>query len=102
MLRLDIIGSAFAISVFLLVYYTAVGFFTVYFTTLHGFSLSTANSIGNWFWAFDAGALIIIGIISDRVGVRKPFMVVGAVGAIVMTIIFLNLAAAPPTPRSRW
>ena len=54
MLRLDIIGSAFAISVFLLIYYTAVGFFTVYFTTLHGFSLSTANSIGNWFWAFDA------------------------------------------------
>jgi hypothetical protein len=91
MLRLDIIGSAFAISVFLLVYYTAVGFFTVYFTTLHGFSLSTANSIGNWFWAFDAASLIIIGIISDRVGVRKPFMVVGAVGAITATIIFLNL-----------
>ncbi|HMD93251.1 MAG TPA: MFS transporter [Trebonia sp.] len=91
MLRLDIIGSAFAISVFLLIYYTAVGFFTVYFTTLHGFSLSTANSIGNWFWAFDAAALIIIGIISDRVGVRKPFMVLGAVGAVIMTIIFLNL-----------
>ena len=91
MLRLDIIGSAFAISVFLLVYYTAVGFFTVYFTSLFGFTLSTANSIGNWFWAFDAAALIIIGIISDRVGVRKPFMVLGAVGAIVMTIVFLNL-----------
>ena len=91
MLHLDIIGSAFAISVFLLVYYTAVGFFTVYFTTLHGFSLSTANSIGNWFWAFDAAALVIIGIISDRVGVRKPFMVLGAVGAITATIIFLNL-----------
>jgi MFS family permease len=91
MLRLDVIGSAFAIAVFLLVYYTAVGFFTVYFTSLFGFTLSTANSIGNWFWAFDAAALIIIGIISDRVGVRKPFMVLGAVGAIVMTIIFLNL-----------
>jgi MFS family permease len=91
MLRLDIIGSAFAISVFLLIYYTAVGFFTIYFTTIHGFSLSTANSIGNWFWAFDAGALIIVGIVSDRMRVRKPFMVLGAVGAIVMTIIFLNL-----------
>lgn len=91
MLRLDIIGSAFAISVFLLFYYTAVGFFTIYFTSLFNFTLSTANSIGNWFWAFDAAALVIIGIISDRVGVRKPFMVLGAVGAIVMTIIFLNL-----------
>ena len=91
MLRLDIIGSAFAISVFLLFYYTAVGFFTIYFTSLFNFTLSTANSIGNWFWAFDAAALIVIGIISDRVGVRKPFMVLGAVGAIVMTIVFLNL-----------
>ncbi|MCW2896598.1 MAG: transporter, partial [Actinomycetia bacterium] len=71
MMHLDIVGSAFAISVFLLVYYTAVGFFTVYFTALHGFTLSTANSIGDWFWGFDAIALILIGIISDRVRVRK-------------------------------
>jgi MFS family permease len=91
MLRLDIIGSAFGISVFLLIYYTAVGFFTVYFTAVHGYSLSTANSIGDWFWGFDAAALIIVGIVSDRMRVRKPFMVLGAVGAIVMTIVFLNL-----------
>jgi MFS family permease len=91
MLRLDIVGSAFAISVFLLIYYTAVGFFTVYFSAVHGYSLSTANSIGDWFWGFDAGALIIVGVISDRLRVRKPFMVLGAVGAIVMTIVFLSL-----------
>jgi MFS family permease len=93
MMHLDVIGSAFAISVFLLIYYTAVGFFTVYFTTLHGFSLSKANSIGDWFWAFDAGALIIVGIISDRLRVRKPFMVIGSIGGIVMTIVFLNLGS---------
>ena len=91
MMHLDIIGSAFAISVLLIIYYTAVGFFTVYFTSLHGFSLSKANSIGDWFWAFDAGGLILVGIISDRLRVRKPFMVLGAVGAIVMTIVFLLL-----------
>jgi len=93
MMHLDVIGSAFAISVFLLIYYTAVGFFVIYFETLHGFSLSKANSIGDWFWAFDAGVLILVGIISDRVRVRKPFMVVGGVGAIVMMIVFLNLGA---------
>ena len=91
MMHLDVVGSAFAISVFLLIYYAAVGFFTIYFTTLFGYSLSKANSIGNWFWAFDAGVLIITGIISDRFRVRKPFMVIGAIGAIVMTIVFLNL-----------
>jgi MFS transporter, ACS family, D-galactonate transporter len=93
MMHLDVVGSAFAISVFLLVYYAAVGFFTIYFTTLFGYSLSKANSIGNWFWAFDAGVLIITGIISDRFRVRKPFMVVGGIGAIVMTIVFLNEGA---------
>jgi len=91
MIRPDIVGSAFAISVFLLIYYAAVGFFTIYFTTLFGYSLSKANSIGNWFWAFDAGVLIITGIISDRFRVRKPFMVVGGIGAVVMTIVFLNM-----------
>ncbi len=93
MMHLDVIGSAFAISVFLLIYYTAVGFFVIYFETLHGFSLSKANSIGDWFWAFDAGVLILVGIISDRVRVRKPFMVIGGIGAIVMMIVFLNLGA---------
>ncbi len=80
MLHLDIIGSAFAISVFLLIYYTAVGFFVVYFETIFGFTANQANGIGNWFWAFDAGALVVVGIISDRLLVRKPFMIVGASG----------------------
>ena len=92
-MHLDIIGSAFAISVFLLIYYTAVGFFTVYFTFLHGFSLSTANSIGDSPSGFDAVALILVGILSNPVRVRKPFMVLGGVGAIVMTIVFLDLGA---------
>jgi MFS family permease len=92
MLHWDIIGSAFAIAVFLIIYYTAVGFFTVYFTSLFGFTQAQANGIGNWFWAFDAGALIVVGIASDLIKVRKPFMVIGAVGSIVMTIIFGSLA----------
>jgi MFS family permease len=97
MLHLDVIGSAFAISVFLIIYYTAVGFFTVYFSSLFGYSLTKANGLGNWFWAFDAGALIVVGIISDRLKVRKPFMVLGAVGAIIMTIIFGSYAGKTHT-----
>src|SRR6202000_2067537 len=42
-------------------------------------------------------ALIVVGIISDRVKVRKPFMVLGAVGAIIMTIIFASYAGHPHT-----
>ncbi|HEX3589427.1 MAG TPA: MFS transporter [Pseudonocardiaceae bacterium] len=97
MMHLNIVGSAFAIGVFLILYYTAVGFFTVYFTSIFGFSLSQANGIGNWFWAFDAVALILVGILSDRLRVRKPFMIVGAVGAIAMSIVFLTRATQPHT-----
>ncbi|GHF31841.1 MFS family permease [Amycolatopsis bartoniae] len=97
MLHLDIIGSAFAIAVFLILYYTAVGFFTIYFTTIFGFSLADANGLGNWFWAFDAAALILVGIASDALRVRKPFMVVGGIGAIVMTLIFASRTSHPDT-----
>jgi MFS family permease len=97
MLHLDVVGSAFAVSVFLLIYYAAVGFFVIYFTTIFGFTTAQANSIGNWFWAFDAGALIVVGVLSDWVGVRKPFMVVGGLAAIAMTILFLLRATQPHT-----
>ena len=48
MFKPDIISSAFAISVFLIIYYLAVGFFPVFFQTVHGYSLSQANALGNW------------------------------------------------------
>lgn len=97
MLKPDIILSAFSISVFLIIYYVAVGFFPVYFQTIFGFSQAKANSLGNWIWAFDAAALIIIGWLSDKIRVRKPFMVVGAIGAIIMTVIFATRATHPET-----
>ena len=97
MLKLDILGSAFAISVFLIIYYLAVGFFPVYFQTIFGFSQSKANSLGNWFWAFDALALLVTGLVSDLVRVRKPFMLAGAVGAVVFTILFAARATRPDT-----
>lgn len=100
MLKPDIVGSAFAISVFLIIYYLAVGFFPIYFQTIFGFSQSKANALGNWNWTFNALALLIIGILSDRMRVRKPFMVVGAIGAIVVTAIFATRATHPDTSYS--
>jgi MFS family permease len=97
MLHLDIMGSAFAVSVLLIIYYTAVGFFTIYLTTIFGFTLTQANGLNNWFWAFDAGALIVIGVVSDKAGVRKPFMIVGAVAAVVMTVVFASRTSDPHT-----
>ncbi|MGF7233957.1 MAG: MFS transporter [Frankia sp.] len=97
MMRPDIIASALAISLFLLIYYSAVEFSVVYFTTVFGFTEKDANGVSNWLWASDAIALVVVGVLSDKLRVRKPFMIVGGVGAVVMTIIFLRLATHPDT-----
>lgn len=97
MLQIDILVPALGVSLFLLIYYAAVGFFVVYFTTVFRFTEARANSVGNWFWAADAITVVVVGVVSDRLRVRKPFMVIGAVGAIVLTAIFASRATAPST-----
>jgi MFS family permease len=97
LLKPDIIISAFAVSFMLLIYYTAVGFSVIYLTTVFGFSVKDANGLGNWNWGFNVIAVILIGIISDRFRVRKPFMVLGGVLAAVMTVVFLEQAGHHPS-----
>ncbi len=97
--RWDLIGSAAGISVFLLVYFAAAGFFTIFYSTTFknpdglNFSVTQANGLNVWFWGADAIALIIFGVLSDRLRVRKPFMLIGALGAIGMLIVFLMQAS---------
>jgi MFS family permease len=86
----DVLISSLAISIFLLIYYTAVGFLVIYMTTVFGFTIKDANGLGNWEWGFNIVAVILIGFLSDRLRVRKPFMVAGGVAAAVMTVIFLE------------
>jgi len=97
MLRLDIVGSAFAISVFLLLYFAAVGSAVIYFTTVFGYSVSRANAVLNWYWAANAVSLVVVGLLSDRLKVRKPFMLIGALASIVVLILFALRATEPTT-----
>jgi len=97
LMKPDVVVSAIAVSVMLLVYYTAVGFSVIYLTTVFGFSLKDANGLGNWNWGFNVIAVIMIGVISDRFRVRKPFMVIGGVGAAIMVIIYLMQAGGHPS-----
>ncbi len=92
LLKADIIVSAFAVSVMLLIYYTAVVVSVIYLTTVFGFSVKDANGLGNWNWGFNAIAVILIGFISDWFRVRKPFMVIGGVLAAVMVVVYLEQA----------
>src|SRR6266566_3367618 len=97
LLKADVVISAIAVSVMLLVYYTAVAFSVIYLTTIFGFSVKDANGLGNWNWGFNVLAVILIGVISDRFRVRKPFMVLGGVGAAVMIVIYLLEAGHHPS-----
>jgi MFS family permease len=96
LLKPDVLISSVAVSIMLLIYFTAVGFSLIYLTTVFGFSVKDANGLGNWNWGFNVIAVILIGLISDRFRVRKPFMVIGGIMAAVMTVIYLLQAGHHP------
>ncbi len=77
-LGLDVLASSVAISLYLIFYYTQVGFFVVYLLTNFGYTAARANSLANWYWLVSAGAMLSAGALSDRLQVRKPLMVTGA------------------------
>jgi sugar phosphate permease len=94
MFKLDIVGSAVGISVFLLMYYTAVGGLPVYFQTDLGFSPSQSNSLLNWLWITTAVAMLGFGVLSDKLRTRKPLILAGALATVVVEIVFLSKAGS--------
>ena len=97
MLRFDVVGSAFAISIFLLLYYILVGFAVVYFATVYGYSEARANALANWYWITNAITLVVTGVLSDKLRVRKPFMIVGTAIGLVGSVLFALAATDPET-----
>ena len=93
MLRFDIVGPAFAIAVFLLFYYVLVAFLVVYFVTVHGYTEQRANALANWFWIPNAISLVVTGLVSDKLRVRKPIMLVGAAISLVGTVLFARASS---------
>jgi ACS family D-galactonate transporter-like MFS transporter len=97
MLRPDIVGPALGVSLFLLAYYIFVAFLVVYFSTVFGYSEAKANDLANWYWIANAIALVVAGIGSDRLKVRKPFMIAGAVVSLIGLGLFAAAATRPHT-----
>lgn len=89
MLKLDLASSALAVSLFLLIYFASVSVLTIYWVVVFNRTSADANGINLWYWAFDAGTLVVVGALSDRLRVRKPFMLIGAAGTIVVTILLI-------------
>lgn len=95
MLTSRVILSAVGISVFLLTYYAFVGYGPILFTTIFKYSLPLANGLLGIYWIVDIVASILGGILSDRLEVRKPLMVIPTIASIVVTIIFISRIGQP-------
>ena len=100
MIGWNTVVPSLGVGLFLLLYLSAVGFFVIYFVSVFGFSQSEANGLGNWFWSADAVAVVAVGVLSDKLQVRKPFMLLGAVLAVGTGLVFASLATHPHTSYS--
>jgi MFS family permease len=85
--------SSIAINLFLIIYFTAIGYFVFYIPEFLHFSLSSFNGIQEIYWAANIVALVLWGFLSDKLMVRKPFMVVGSIGTLVAILLLMNAKA---------
>ena len=95
MLNPRLIISAFGISVYLLIYYAAVGFFPLYLVSIFKYTTAQANGLVSVFWLVNVVAAIVIGFISDKTLVRKPYMLGGCITTIIVTILFISRIGVP-------
>jgi MFS family permease len=97
MMRLDLISSSIAISVFLLFYYASVSVLTIYWVVIYNRSTPQANGINVWLAASLSAGLVLAGFLSDVARVRKPFMLFGAVCSMVMLGFLIIQTGRPHT-----
>lgn len=95
MLRPRLVISALGISLYLLMYYAAVGYFPIYLSSIFKFTVAQANGLISVFWVVNVIAAIAIGFVSDRTLVRKPYMLLGCLATIVVTLLFISRIGVP-------
>lgn len=95
MLKPRLLISSFGISVFLLMYYAAVGYFPLYLNSIFKFTLAQANGLVSIFWAVNVIAAVLFGFFSDRLHTRKPFMFLGGMATAIVTLLFISRIGVP-------
>ena len=95
--KVRVLGPALGVSLALILYYTLVAFAVVLLATTFGYSESRANGLVSWYWVTCAVCLVLAGLLSDRLRVRKPFLLAGGLGFAALTIVFVGKLADPTT-----
>lgn len=88
MLKPDILLSGLAISLFLVFYIVLVAFGPTYFQIVFNYKEQDANRVLIAAWVANACGLVLFGFISDKLGVRKPFMLIGGALSLIFMILF--------------
>jgi MFS family permease len=93
MMHVSTVISPIAINLFLVIIFTMVAYFVFYIPQILHFSLSSFNGIQEIYWAVDIVSLVVAGYLSDKLMVRKPFMLVGSIGTLAAFILLINAKA---------
>lgn len=89
-----------AIAVWLIVYMTLSLLGQTMLVDAFHVSVAKASSIMSAFWILDLAVLVIIGRVSDKLQLRKPFSLIGTALGVIVMIYFISLmghATAPVT-----
>ena len=97
MMKIDLVSSSIAISLFLLFYYASVSVLTIYWVVTYNHTTAQANGINVWLAAALSIGLVVSGVLSDLARVRKPFMLVGALATMVMLGFLIYQTGHPTT-----
>ncbi|MEV0247256.1 MFS transporter [Nocardia sp. NPDC050712] len=96
-LRADVVLPAVGVGFSLLFYLTMVGNSVIFFVVVHDWPEQRANSLNNWAWAAQALALVGAGVLSDRLRVRKPFILLGSLASLAVMCFFATIATDKDT-----
>jgi MFS family permease len=89
MLRSRLIVPGLAVSLFVIGFVTVSSYFTLYVASVYRMSTVDANGLLVWFYASNVATYFLVGPLSDRLRVRKPVMLLGALGTIAATALLL-------------
>ncbi len=91
MLRSSILLSSLGYGFYFVPRYTFNLFLPTYLNGALALSLVQANSIASFFGLAFIGGSLVVGFCSDRLQVRKPFMLIGTVAVALTLVFFMGL-----------
>ena len=95
-LRPRIVFSVIGFSVSLIIYFAAQNYFPTYLNLVLKFPLAEADGLVSFFFFMSIAFAILAGIASDLTLVRKPFLLAGAIIAIVGVVLFIAQMGQTP------